>query len=424
MPQLNEVILATSIAKVRGGYAVTVLVGADRSPVHLILDSGSSTLAIHGTAYAPEADPAVKSTTFAQDVTYGAGGWAGPVLHTTIDFCDGPHEILMENAPLAYIVEEMEHTFEGADGVFGLAYHILNKAYDLGTHLEQENIEPAATFPWPFAIANTGEEIRSFKKFLRSHPEQDITPCFTEMEEEGLCGNQFGFAAHRAVVHVASHDPTPEQLEQDPLNRGALVLGGGKDVTSLYQGEFSSIEVVHDAYYNVRLTQVAVAGFEPVAVPPIDEKHLDTYFSNAIIDTGSSFLVMENSVYDYLLDCLGKIDASFPELISQGTEAAMKQSGIPNELLELDRWPTLEFIFEGPGGTQTMLSCPARQYWQTNALAFGQSFLTLMRQLPKWPRQSILGLPLISNYYCVFDRDFDAAGAIHFAAHASEPASK
>ena len=45
----------------------------------------------------------------------------------------------------------------------------------------------------------------------------------------------------------------------------------------------------------------------------------------------------------------------------------------------------------------------------------GECFFLLMRQMPKWPNQSILGLPLMSGHYCVFDRRMEGDGVLRMA---------
>ena len=58
------------------------------------------------------------------------------------------------------------------------------------------------------------------------------------------------------------------------------------------------------------------------------------------------------------------------------------------------------------------LSCSPQTYWQTDAGTPGQAIFQISNsQMP----QSILGLPLMNNYYTVFDRTQDPYGAIGFA---------
>jgi hypothetical protein len=35
--------------------------------------------------------------------------------------------------------------------------------------------------------------------------------------------------------------------------------------------------------------------------------------------------------------------------------------------------------------------------------------------IPQWPNQSIIGLPLLNNYYVVFDRSAEGTGVVKFA---------
>lgn len=58
------------------------------------------------------------------------------------------------------------------------------------------------------------------------------------------------------------------------------------------------------------------------------------------------------------------------------------------------------------------MSCTPDNYWQINALEHGRAYFMIMDQLKSWPDMSIMGLPLMSDYYCVFDREYDANGVI------------
>ena len=59
--------------------------------------------------------------------------------------------------------------------------------------------------------------------------------------------------------------------------------------------------------------------------------------------------------------------------------------------------------------------CKAKDYWQVNAPKHGEASFKILSQLPNWPDQSILGLPLISNYYVIFARFENEFGDIKFA---------
>ena len=61
------------------------------------------------------------------------------------------------------------------------------------------------------------------------------------------------------------------------------------------------------------------------------------------------------------------------------------------------------------------MSCTPDNYWQMNALEHGRAYFMIMDQLKNWPDMSIMGLPLMSDYYCVFDREYDHNGVIKVA---------
>jgi len=53
---------------------------------------------------------------------------------------------------MAIADDQQPHNFGHADGILGLAYNALNNAYDLTPILQQRNINPALSYPWPFPI--------------------------------------------------------------------------------------------------------------------------------------------------------------------------------------------------------------------------------------------------------------------------------
>jgi len=54
-------------------------------------------------------------------------------------------------------------------------------------------------------------------------------------------------------------------------------------------------------------------------------------------------------------------------------------------------------------------------YWQTNSPKPGFATAVLFGDNGQGKGQSILGLPLMNNYYTVFDRSADSKGVIRFA---------
>ncbi|MCG9720561.1 pepsin-like aspartyl protease [Shewanella sp. Isolate7] len=512
----------------KGGYSAQLCIGAEKHPLNLILDTGSSTLVVSGSDYIEEQDSALTPTSFAQEVLYGIGGWDGPVVYTrvgiredAIDFDlhddhvpHAHHPIVLDQCPVAVVSSLAQETsFADADGILGLAYDGLNKVYDLKDYFHHYGIAPALTHPWPFdeeihlctqhyrpilteanrnlSMVQTGsnsatsdtqwhqateqsfnsEDLRQFKRFLRTQPSNDLPPYFSNLTSHGLTPNKFAFFARRSSIHVASQEvlvPNSANdfafLGQDPLNQGWLILGGGEEHTELYRGEFKTIAVIENKYYNVNLVGMCIGDNEMIPslltqslaeqAPTSDDaqpdhselcpdgQHLHTHGvhicdtlkgqSNAIIDTGASAIVLTRHLFGALSQALEAINPSFIQQIAPFSDIAYQQTGIPMDELQLDSWPDLTFYFAGPrneheatpscddpdcppGCEPIAITVTPQHYWQINTPTKGKACFKLLSQLPNWPDQSILGLPLMSGYYVIFDRSVDEKGVIRFA---------
>ena len=473
----------------KGGYCVQMHLGSEGRPANLIVDTGSSTLVVKKQVYRPHDDQLLQSGPFAQQVIYGAGGWDGPLVHTKVSVSqDGlkddllaqdsldknttthvphlnlAHEPLdLEGCPVA-IVPSLEHqkTFADADGILGLAYYGLNKSYDLTAYIEQHEIKPASTFPWPFLEPNSvcpahsdhdakscdgsdeqerfsGEDLKRFRKFLKKQPQQTVVPYFTRLNNSGLTNNRFAFHSKRSSIHIAKDDYTQEQIVADPLNKGWLILGGGKEHTELYQGKFKTIDVIHNRYYNVKLYSMSVGDQAPVAAPALQEKYIPSHKSNAIIDTGVSGILLTNLLYEAMLQGFSNVSEAFVELVTPFKDIRLQEEGIDmTELfkgrdmtghhpIDLSHWPTLHFTFDGEITNECpdkenevidkaiTISCKPEHYWQLNSPSPGKACFKILSQLPRWPNQCLLGLPLLNDYYVVFDRSAHETGVIRFA---------
>jgi hypothetical protein len=389
-----------------GDYTAEILVGSQAVAANVIVDTGSSTLAVQQTNYKAASDTALNTTAWAQDVTYGTGGWAGPVIMTNLTMGSGGNAVTLKNAPMALAAEQEANNFGAADGILGLAYTPLNGGTNLHSYLVQKKINPAVTFPWPFPVKNTAAAVTQFEKFLSSMPPQSITPYFTLLEEQGITPNKFAFYTLRSAVSAAQADPS-----QDPLNGGYLILGGGEEQNDLYTGDFVNVDVLDDLYYNTNLTAVQVQGCPAVAVKPLPQQLQSEMGSNSIVDSGTNSLYLANDVFSAIMNSLKALN---PQLFQVAGKALKSQTGIPSSQVDLAAWPAITFTLAGESGESIPLTCAPRTYWQADAPSAGQSVFQIFSggQMP----QSILGLPLMNNYYTVFDRSLDPGGVIRFAA--------
>ncbi len=415
MTKNNHIKFPINIAQAQGAYSLELLVGSEQVPLKLLIDTGSSTLAFHATRYSVEKDLNSSTTQIAQCVTYGMGGWAGPMLNSTITYSNGDTEFVIHDASFSIISNEKGKNFLSLDGILGLAYHHLNKGYNLSNYYESKNTNETHTYPWTFSeqIEQTG--IDAFKKFLVKFPEKDITPNFTAFAQENISLNKFALSIHRSIVYVPQKNMTLEQKENEDLNKGLFVIGDAEAEKGLYNGSPQVVKVVHDAYYNTKLLSVRVSGFDAFRAPPLDEAHVHNFFSNAIIDSGSSYLMLQQQIYEHIIDSFKAIDPNLLTFINEFKKTQESQSAYCPKNLDLKQWPNLYFTFEGTEENEVTLCCQPDHYWQLDALAPGQAFFTLLNQIPKWPNQSVIGLPIISSYFCVFDRSSGTDGVIKFA---------
>ncbi len=405
--------LPMTLAYAKGAYTAEVSFGSRDCVAQLLLDTGSSTLAVSPKVYRSDTDEHRQATPLAQEVAYGQGAWAGPVLRSRVAFGEGIHARVLSDSPFALMENEVA-AFRDADGILGLAFQGLNHAHDVAELLRERGHEPAVTWPWPFS-EDVRADYAAFKSQLNAQPRVNVAPFFSALESEGVVADKFAMQIGRSIVHVLDDAHGPSQLARDPLNRGVLVVGGGEECQDLYDGAFQTIRIVHELYYNANLLSVQVGACEPIPAPALDPAYARRAASNAIIDTGASFLVLENTIYDRVLADLATYNESFPKLIEASQTALRDERGIANARIRGQDWPDLHFVFEGLDGATARVSCEPGEYWQKNALRAGESICLLMRQMPRWPNQTIIGLPLLAGRYCVFDRRDDALGVVRLA---------
>ena len=125
--------------------------------------------------------------------------------------------------------------------------------------------------------------------------------------------------------------------------------------------------------------------------------------------------MLEGTLYDAVMTAFGVHDARLPDLVTRFNEAFANEQGLPNDAIRYADWPVLHLRFEAPDGSETSLRCEPDHYWQRNGMVAGQSQFLLLRQVPGWPNQSVLGLPLLCDRYCVFDRSTGGNGRIRLA---------
>lgn len=402
---MAQTVIRIPINNVKGGgdYTGEISVGSQGAIANVILDTGSSTLAVVPRAYKIADDENVTFTPFAQLVTYGTGGWSGPVLETTLSMGSGANQASVKTY-IAIADEQLPHNLGPADGILGLAFNALNSAYDLTAYLTGHDVSPPVTYPWIFPVKTSAAALRQVEQFLARMTETDLTPYFTALEDAQVTRNVFAFYTLRSTPSMASGTP-----ETDPLNNGIFVLGGGLDQTDLYTGQPLNVAVLDDLYYNTNLKAVQIGDADPVQANPLPPSQAKSLVSNSIVDSGTNSLVLAPDVYQAVISGLGSLSADFAALVNDATS----NGAVPQASLTLGSWPDISFVMQGADGSDVTLICAPATYWQTDSPQAGYATFQISNG-GNFP-VSILGLPLFNNYYTVFDRTQSPYGTIIFA---------
>ena len=210
-------------------YTGQIEVGSSKKKMNMILDTGSSTLAVNGKDFNPSADKGSKTTNIAQEVQYGSGSWVGAVIRSLAGLS---HSVSLKNVNIAVTYQELANMFDHAQGIWGLAYEKLNNSY----------LMPADTWKHKY----DADRIATGK-------EADLDPYFSQLEEADIVANKFAFYTKRSIISAATANPAT-----DTLNQGVFVIGGGEDEKQFYTGRFTQVAVLDDIYYNTDLLHVRV----------------------------------------------------------------------------------------------------------------------------------------------------------------------
>jgi hypothetical protein len=167
--------------------------------------------------------------------------------------------------------------------------------------------------------------------------------------------------------------------------------------------------VAHEGYYGTNLIAVQV-GDRTVQVPPMPAG--TGAVSNSFIDSGNSGLMLNADLYRQVLGLFNAINPAFGE--------NLQAPGMDQGQLDLPAWPPLRFVLEGTGGARVTLTVEPKDYWQFDSYGAGRATTGLSGVGGPVAGQSILGLPLLSGHYVVFDRTGGPGNSVvKFAAQAT-----
>jgi hypothetical protein len=359
-----------------GDYTGVIQVGQAKKPMNVLLDTGSSALALDGTKYTPDFAHGDESTHLAQTDSYGDGSsWTGAVIKTPITVGTGASTATLPGGNVAVAYEASANMFGQTDGILGLAYAPLDDAFGM----------PQDTSNHHYSSAE-----------VRSGTRTGLVPYLTQLAGTGVVSDKLSFYTRRSFVHVGAG-------ANDPLNKGWMIVGNGEGSTDLYTGEFQSVKVLSDDWYSTNLKAVIVGGAAPIAARTQGPLGMRT---NSIIDSGTNSL---NLAPQLLAAILSKLPAAQKELLSKAIHQGQL---VPVASLHLDQWPTITFVMQGDAD-DVRLDVPPTNYWQVNTQQAGVAAAAIT---VGQPRLAILGLPLMNGYFTIFDGEADGGkGAVKFA---------
>ena len=359
-----------------GDYTGRFYIGPDRKPMNLLLDTGSSALAVDGTKYQPQLTRGDQSTNLAQTDAYGDGSnWTGAVIHTAITAGEGSSAVTLQGGNAAVAYTASSDMFGDTDGILGLAYAPLDDAFTM----------PQDTWGRQY----TETEVRAGKRGT-------IVPYLTQLADEDVVSDKISFITRRSFINVGSGGIS------DPLNNGWMVIGGGEESTDLYTGSFQTVKVLSDAWYSTNLRSVIVGSTDPIAARINGPQGMP---SNSIIDSGTNSL----SISPQLLKAIvSKFSASERALLNQAIAGQLVSASD----LNLSTWPDITFVMQGDSG-DVSLTVPPSDYWQVNTQQAGAAAVAITEGEAGL---AILGLPVMNPYFTIFDGEADGGkGVVKFA---------
>ena len=113
-------------------YTGKMTIGSQQKEVNLLLDTGSSTLAVEQRSYNPQHDTNAQITDMVQEVSYGDGSnWIGSVVKTDVKASPNGQGVDLPGVAVAVAYHESADMFGQAQGILGLAYAPLDDAVTL-----------------------------------------------------------------------------------------------------------------------------------------------------------------------------------------------------------------------------------------------------------------------------------------------------
>jgi hypothetical protein len=267
------------------------------------------------------------------------------------------------------------------------------------------NANQAAEFPFPTLpwTVTTGTQQAAQTQFLtvtNGLPNIPAPPAFIQIVQEGRLICKFAIWMARSILSARSPNP-----QQDPLNFGYLVIGGGEEFFIGRLGPYQTVPLFYGGFYYLNLLSVRVATPNPSPPVQLPTAAVVGRAGNAIVDSGTNTLSLNPVVYHAVIDLLEAINPAFASLIAAGK--------VPNSAIDYAAWPALILNLQGEVGVESLV-CTSDQYWQADAFVTGQA-QCMLGKTGDATSLTVLGLTFLSGYYTIFNRSGAGSGTLSFA---------
>jgi hypothetical protein len=334
--------------------------------------------------YKPAHDKCFKTTDYLTYIQYGTGSWGGSNVISKLEVGSKKLDFMQFSA--AYFDPNTESPiYQG--GILGLAFTDLN---------QRINFNKKSYPPTPEMLTQQFWDEENKKP-------KTVYPTFMDYygQKYTIYSQKFAFYVKRIVVSSYNDE---EEAKKDLTNYGKFILGGGEELTNLYEGDLSVIQVIKIPptqsfpgfdykVYTIQLNSFKIED-NSILVP-------DNIFT--IIDSGTTALILPNYFYEHIkiiftsikipLNCDGTgnfWDKYTFEYISTTTNLVDKED------VCLKYWPTLYLPLTDTNGNEKIFTISPKNYWN---ITDNKYYFYILFGSP----HIILGHPFLCENYTVFD---------------------
>ncbi|XP_013776184.1 beta-secretase 1-like [Limulus polyphemus] len=347
--QVKTVVNASIGGNFDDGYYVLVNIGSPPQKLALLIDTGSSNLAVAASSALPvkryfhmNESESFHLTGKSVKIKYVQGQWSGTLGSDLISIPNSPSITTRCNVACILSSEDVFSNVSNWQGLLGLAYSAVAK------------------------------------------PDSSVTPYFDALVADGKVENIFSIAL--------CDKPQIQNVKQ---SQGKLVLGGIEN--SLYTGDILYTRIHKEWFYEVILTNITVGSKKW-------EGHCSELNNDkTIIDTGTSALYLPEKVFTWVKQSLHKTDElknQLNERFWKGQEDVCIQKGRSVS----EYFHQIEMVFGETFNSSVSLVIPPELFlWKTPQIVPDNDCYKLGIASSKVG--TIIGAVILEGFYVIYDRE-------------------